>query len=450
LLAHSPRIVGADEDRHRAVELPDQAASVGREPRQGTHGAVAVDALGGGDGHGGRDEQGEQGGRQVFLLGRRGLPPRESWPGLSEDSEFWQPVAAIRELEALGAQITPLAADVSDLAQMSALFARFGTAAPPLRGILHAAAVIHRHPLRETSLENLQSALRPKLYGTWVLHHLSQALPLDFFVLFSSTTALLGAGAMADYAAANQFLDAFAHYRRSLGLPALSVNWGTWEKMRLFSTAEQERVARSGLRPMPAGQALATLEHVLALPLAQIAIADVDWSTLKSIYEARRRRPVLQDVTDPAPAPESKPAKGRIDIRTQLQQTPPQDRHEVLLHFVQSQAAAVLGIAAAQNVDPARGFFEMGMDSLTSVELRRRLERSLGETLPSTLTFNYPNVAALTAYLAQRVLRLEQAGPPAPAAPVNGGTAAAASTAKQEDYSEEELVAMLAAKLHKA
>lgn len=393
----------------------------------------------------------EQGGRHLFLLSRRGLPERASWPSLTKDSEVAQQVEAIRELEALGAQVTPLAADVSDLAQMSALFARFGTEAPPLRGLLHAAAVIHLQSLRETTLGKFQAALRPKLYGTWVLHHLTQKQALDFFVLFSSTTALLGASAMADYAAANQFLDAFAHARRHSGLPALSINWGTWEKMRLFSTAEQEMAARSGLRPMPAESALATLQHVLASDLPQIAIADVDWSTLKSAYEARRRRPFLDGVADAAPAVESKLAKGKIDILTQLQHTPPDDRQEVLLQFVQGQAARVLGIASAQSLDPARGFFEMGMDSLTSVELRRRLESSFGAPLPSTLTFNYPNVAALTDYLAQRVLRWEQLAPAAATVtPANGSAAAPANEAEQDDFSEEELVAMLAAKLQKA
>ncbi len=392
----------------------------------------------------------EQGGRHLFLLSRRGLPERASWPALTKDSEMAQQVEAIRELEALGAQVTPLAADVSDLAQMTALFARFGTEAPPLRGLLHAAAVIHLRSLRETTLEEFQAALRPKLYGTWVLHHLTQKQALDFFVLFSSTTALLGSSALADYAA-NQFLDAFAHERRRLGLPALSINWGTWEKMRLFSAAEQEMAARSGLRPMPAEQALAMLQHALAFDLPQIAIADVDWSTLKSAYEARRRRPFLEGVADAAPAVESKPATGKIDILTQLQHTPPDDRHEVLLQFVQSQAARVLGIDAAQSLDPARGFFEMGMDSLTSVELRRRLESSFGASLPSTLTFNYPNVAALTDYLAQRVLRWEHPEPAAATAtPANGSAAAPANEARQDDLSEEELVAMLAAKLQQA
>src|SRR5208282_3620399 len=111
--------------------------------------------------------------------------------------------------------------------------------APPLRGIIHAAAEITGRTLQEMKLEDLQAGLRAKVAGTWVLHELTQALDLDFFVLFSSTTSLLGSRYLAHYAAANQFLDAMAHYRRALGKPALTINWGIWEQVRTDSANGQ-------------------------------------------------------------------------------------------------------------------------------------------------------------------------------------------------------------------
>ncbi len=390
----------------------------------------------------------EQGARHLFLLGRRGLPERSAWANLAKDSEAYQQVQALQELEAMGASVTTVAADVSDEAQMSALFEKFGAVYPPLRGLVHAGAVVNITAMKDADADTFKTSLRSKLQGTLVLHRLTQNLALDFFVLFSSTTALLGASGMADYAAANQFLDSFAHHRRALGLPALSINWGTWERMRIFSAAEQETVARFGLQPMPSGRALAILGQLLATDTAQIAVADIDWNKLKPAYEAKRRRPSLDGVAAIAikKSEDQQPGKKKIDILAQLQQTPPDDRREVLLNFIQAQAAKVLGIASAQELDPERGFFEMGMDSLTSVELRRRLETNFGEQLPSTVTFNYPNVAALTDYVATRVLNWERvAATPANAAAVNGNGAPADH--QEEDYSEEELVAMLAEKL---
>ncbi len=406
----------------------------------------------------------EQGARHLVLVGRRGLPERATWAGLSQKDEVYAQVEAVRAIEVLGATVTPVAADVSDVGQMSALFEQFGKTLPPLQGLVHAAAVIDFQTLKEMSLLRLLATLRPKLQGTWVLHELTKQMPLDFFVLFSSTTALLGSHGLAHYAAANQFLDSFAHYRRALGLPALSLNWGLWERMERFSIAQQNEVLRFGLIPMPVAKALAELEKLLgeagpaqekallqqqqqsASPTArtpQIAIADIDWSKLKPAYEARRRRPFFDAIASEPKAEAKKPAKAKLDILKQLQQTPADDRHEVLLGFIQAQAAKVLGLASPHELAPERGFFEMGMDSLTSVELRRRLETSFAEQLPSTLTFNYPNVAALTNYVATRVLRWERAE----TVQRHGNGAHAAST--EEDCSEEELVALLAEKLRR-
>ena len=101
--------------------------------------------------------------------------------------------------------------------------------------------------------------LRPKLDGTVLLERLTRGRELDFLVLFSSTTALLGASGLAHYAAANTFLDAYALAARGQGRPVLSVNWGTWEAMRLASAESQRGYREAGLLPMPAAEALDAL-----------------------------------------------------------------------------------------------------------------------------------------------------------------------------------------------
>lgn len=385
----------------------------------------------------------EQGARHLVLTGRRGLPERASWPAMSREHEAYQTVAAIQEIEALGANVKTVAADVGDLAQMKALFAQFGASEPPLAGILHAAATINFQTLREMNAASLWETLRPKLLGTWVLHQLTQDLPLEFFVLFSSTTALLGAHGLGHYAAANQFLDAFAHFRHAHHLPAVSINWGLWERMRRFSEQEKNEVLRHGLAPMPPAKALAELAALLRADAPQQIVADIDWSILKPAYEARRHRPFLEKIQARPQAEAPATAKKNAGIVEQLRQAPCEDRHDMLLNFIQKQAAKVLGMAAAHELDPERGFFEMGMDSLTSVELRRRLESCFGESLPGTLTFNYPSVAALTGYFATRVLRWESEAAAHDPAGGNG----AAATKDETDDSEEELVAKLAEKL---
>ena len=387
----------------------------------------------------------DEGARHLVLLGRRGLPAGDVDASAFPDAERARRVAGVAELRSLGARVDVVAADVSDRVAMSDLLASFGVSRPPLRGIVHAAAQVRAEALIDTTEEVLRSVMAPKAGGAWILHELSRELPLDFFVLFSSTTALLGSGRLGHYAAANQFLDALAHHRRAAGRRALSVNWGTWDEMRTASVDERRAFTQAGLLPMRSEDALSLLGRLAAGSGAQATVAAVDWNTLIALYEVKRPRPFLSALrtlrtAEPVNGGHPEPAS----LRARLEAAPPEARRNLVLEHVRSAAAAVLGLDPAR-VDCEQGLFDMGMDSLMAVDLKTRLEIATGERLPSTLTFNYPTVTALAGYLAGDVL-----GVPceaiSPAAPV-GQPAAAASDSTRDDLSEDELAALLAEKL---
>ncbi len=365
-------------------------------------------------------------------------------------------VQAVQQLEDLGATVTVLAADVSDRKDMADLFARFGIDLPPLHGIVHAAADLSSAPLADLDLSAVNDMLRPKVTGTLLLHELSAHLDLDFFVLFSSTTALLGVSGLAHYAAANAFLDAFAHFRHGLGLPALSINWGTWSVMRAASAAERSRAAVSGLAQMAQEQALALMGDCLADPdLSQVAIAAIDWGVLKPAYEARRRRPFLAAMKARPVSPAAAKVRAEVtpDLLAQYRAAAPDDRDEVLVAALRQAVAAIVGAPDPAALDVHQGLFEMGMDSLMSVELKTRLERQVGCALPSTLTFNYPTIADLAGYLQEQVLsagELESSRAAIPNAPAPQTPAAGGPTAANGDIdalSEDELAERLMERL---
>ncbi len=387
----------------------------------------------------------EQGAGHLVLVGRHGLPPRSEWPQLAVDSDEARRAQAVTTIEHLGAVVTVVAADVSSETAMAALFARFGVELPPLCGIVHTAADLSSAPITELDFAALQEMLRPKVQGTWLLHELTTKLDLDFFVLFSSTTALLGANGLAHYAAANAFLDSFAHYRHSLGLPATSINWGAWSVMRAASQAEQRRVAESGLEQMAADQALALLGECLAEPQpAQVMIAAVHWAALKPIYEARRARPFLTLVGSSSQGRTPPRQEPVADLPAQYQAARPEDRRDLLIERLRQAVAKVVGMADPSAIDPHQGLFEMGLDSLMSVELKTQLERQVGRSLPSTLTFNYPTIHDLAGYLETQVLAIVPAEEPTPAA---APTVAAPSNGDIDDLSEDELAKRLLQRL---
>jgi myxalamid-type polyketide synthase MxaE and MxaD len=205
---------------------------------------------------------------------------------------------------------------------------------------------------------------------------------------------------------------------------------------------------------MPAEAALTILGNLLASDLPQITVAAVDWASLKAAYEARRARPLLEGLESKkatkAPAKAGAEAR-KVSLADQLREIKPKDRRAFIVEHVRQQVARVISVPDPAALDIRQGLFEMGLDSLMSVELKGRLEASVEQPLPSTLTFNYPTIADLARYLDESVLAAasapESAAPaiePPPAEPASEPPAK-----ETDDMSEDDLAALLAAKLSK-
>jgi acyl transferase domain-containing protein/acyl carrier protein len=349
----------------------------------------------------------ERGARHLVLLSRRVFPARSTWADSTHDSEQGHQIAAVQALEALGARVHVLQADVSDLGRMTAVFAELQRTHPPLRGIVHAAGVASPRPVQDIAPGLLDAALRPKVLGAWVLHQLTQDLNLDFFVSFSSVASVLGSQSLAHYAAANHFLDALAHHRQAIGLPGLSINWGPWAEGGLTSLEDQAALARMGMLALRPERALDVLERLLSSGTSQAMVAQIDWDTFLPIYEARTRRPILEAVASHVPDTRIEAVTGKPDLIQQLEEAPPNTRQHVLVAHIQGEVVRVLDLEPASWIDPQQGFFDLGMDSLMAVELKRRLEKCLGLVLPRTAAFDFPTIETLATYLLYDMLHLE-------------------------------------------
>ncbi len=329
-----------------------------------------------------------RGARHIALLSRRAEPDME----------------AIRAIEALGARVIPLSGDVADAAVMGTLMARLGTEAPPLRGIIHAAVDTSAAPIDRLTPEMIRRMLRAKIEGTVVLEQATRAMALDFTVLFSSTTALLGSADLAHYAAANLFLDATAQALNRPGRRVLAVNWGAWDEIRMASVEARTSFRESGLLSMSADWALDALGRLLAGDAPQAIAARIDWSRYKPLLESHGARPILSEVSmasrlAEAPKTQSAAPDTKSSLINRLAAAPPAARRALVQEFVVAAAAAVLGTEESA-VKPELDLFEIGMDSLMAITLRRRLEAGAGKALPSNLIFNNPRVEILSALLA--------------------------------------------------
>jgi acyl carrier protein len=316
-------------------------------------------------------------------------------------------------MEERGARITSYQADVSRKQELERVFDDLGRNGTPLRGIVHAAAVFENAVLLQTDAESFARVLSPKVEGAWALHELTAAMDLDFFVMFSSIASVLGAPGQASYAGANSFLDALAHFRRSCGLPAVSINWGAWSEA---GTVAGER-ALAYLSELGAGffsvqEGLELFELSLAGDLAQFTAALMNWDQARRTL--RPHEAFLSEVAGVFAAPAGASAAG-AELAELMGRTAHDRRPAILLDEVRRRACLVLGLAPDHPIDSDRPLSDLGLDSLMAVELRNALASAIAKPLPSTLVFSYPSTAAIAEYLENQMDPKPQTEAPASA-----------------------------------
>ncbi len=333
----------------------------------------------------------EQGAKNLVLTGR-------SAPSESAQRD-------IQRLEQKGVQVQLIQADIAQASDVQTMFERVGRSLPPLRGIIHAAGILDDGVLQGQTWERFDRVMAPKVAGAWNLHLHSLDLPLDFFVCFSSVAALIGSPGQGNYAAANAFMDGLAHYRRSLGLPGLSLNWGPWGGVGMaaeLSDRNAARLALSGITPLDPDLALEALEALLTQETPQLGVVQIEWPKFLDQISSGAVPPFLEHIASAMDAG----AQSFSAFRLQLDAAPAEERLTLLTQHVQSQIAKVMGLSSPGEVELDRSFTDLGMDSLMGMEMKSRLQASLSCSFPITLAMDYPTVGSLINYIDQEVLSM--------------------------------------------
>ncbi|MFE2599308.1 SDR family NAD(P)-dependent oxidoreductase, partial [Streptomyces sp. NPDC059396] len=329
--------------------------------------------------------------RRLLLVSRRG-------PAAEGAAEL------VAELESQGVDAIAEACDVTDRDALAELLERHRISA-----VVHAAGVLDDGLAGSLTPERLDHVLRPKVDAAWHLHELTRDLDLTAFVVFSSAAAIFGSPGQGNYAAGNAFLDALIERRRAEGLPGVSLAWGPWDQSGgmtgTLTDADTDRMARSGVPPLPVAQGLALFEAALATGDAVLAPVRLDLPALRTQGEVPPLlRALIRTRSRRAAVAGSAAATGLVERLAGLTGV---ERQEVLLDLVRGQVALVLGHADAAAVHPGRAFRELGFDSLTAVELRNRLNTVTGLRLPATMAFDYPTVQTLVDHLLNELLGSE-------------------------------------------
>ncbi|HWN33523.1 MAG TPA: SDR family NAD(P)-dependent oxidoreductase, partial [Pseudonocardia sp.] len=321
----------------------------------------------------------------VVLAGRRGAAA----PGAD----------AVRdELEALGAEVRTVAVDVTDREAVAALI----DGLDELSAVVHAAGVLEDGILTSLDAGAVTRVWNPKVVAAEHLDALTRDRELDAFVVFTSMAGCLGNAGQGAYAAANAALDALVARRRQSGHTATALAWGPWAQDGMAAERElADRTTRAGVLGLGTDIALAVLARAASGAGSSVLAADIGWDRFAPSFTAVRGAPLfaaLPEVDRPAASTPTGPAEAGLE----LDGLAPEEARRRIHRLTHVTVAEVLGHATTGTLDPARPLRDLGLDSLTSVALRNRLQTALGDRLPSSLAFDHPTVDAIAAFLHER------------------------------------------------
>jgi NAD(P)-dependent dehydrogenase (short-subunit alcohol dehydrogenase family)/acyl carrier protein len=275
----------------------------------------------------------------------------------------------IELIRATGIDIVVECGDIAQAATADRLVAAATATGLPLRGVLHAAAVVEDATLSNITDELIERDWAPKVYGAWHLHQATAGQPLDWFCSFSSSAALVGSRGQGAYAAANSWLDAFTHWRRARGLPATAIAWGPWAEI-----GRATALAESGDTAMISPDDGAYVFDVLLRHdrgfTGYVPVVGSPWLT--ALAQRSRFAELFQSA--------GQKRSGTSEFRRELNELPLDEWPSRLRRLVSEQVGLILRHA----VDPDRPLFEYGLDSLGNLELRTRIESETGIRINST------------------------------------------------------------------
>jgi NADPH:quinone reductase-like Zn-dependent oxidoreductase/acyl carrier protein len=305
----------------------------------------------------------------------------------------------IQRLRDTGTTVVDARGDVTVRADVRRVVQQIRDELPPLKGVLHGAMVLDDEFVINLDETRFRKALDPKVSGAWNLHLETLDLPLDHFICFSSLSTVLGGPKQSNYNAGNYFLDALAHYRQALRLPALTINWGA-----ILGAGFVERNRKTadyldkiGMKSFNLREALYVFDRLLLADPVEITAGRTDWSLLPSVGPA-----VAQSNTFAALIREGRETDRGGSLTARLRGANPESRQGLIEEFIATQVAGVFG-TTAQKVDRDTPLHQLGLDSLMAIELKNRIEQEAGITLPVTEIMHGPTLTQLAGVILAQI-----------------------------------------------
>jgi len=329
---------------------------------------------------------------RLALISRRALPPRKDWDRLlSEENNLdAHRIRKIRFLEELGAEVLLLAADCADRQQMTAAIAQVQERFGAIEGVIHAAGVADGGMIELKTAASARQVMAAKVEGTLILEELLAQCKPEFFVLFSSLSALLGGVGQVDYSSANSFLDAFAQSQRKSSHSTISIAWDAWRETGMAASSQSG--VPQGLRDthlegkISSAEGVEAFRRALSLGIPRVVISVLDFQ------RTIEHQPKNQEVISEMAAAPARYARPELDS---VYETPRNETERSLVAVWEE----LLGISPVGIHDD---FVSLGGHSLLASQIVSRIRRTFQTELSLRTFFEGPTVAKVALAIIDR------------------------------------------------
>ncbi|SPM41974.1 polyketide synthase [Mycobacterium numidiamassiliense] len=352
----------------------------------------------------------ERGARHITLLCRSEIPHRNHWPLLTDGDRHQATVDTIRKIEHLGARVTLASVDITDAEQVKTwLSEHIRDGGRPVRGIVHAAGSVDDQLLVNMTEADFTKVMAPKTIGTRVLHDTFHGHDLEFFVMFGSAGSVIASPGQGNYAAANAFLDAFAHYRQAQGLPALTIGWGPWSVGMVEELKLEKLYAQRGIELITPAAGTRIFDRLVNQKTANVIAISADWARARRVGLGGQLPPMFSELGTAEASPDG--TESESSLLEFLSGCPDAERLDVVASHVRQIVAAVFEVAVA-DIGSDDILNDIGLDSMMAMDFRARISATFAVELPVLELLRGVSVNSLAVQILAQ-LELAGASPPA-------------------------------------
>ena len=271
-----------------------------------------------------------------------------------------------------------------------------------LNGIIHSAGVLDDGVILNQDKNKFDKVMGPKVLGAFYLHEFTKESELDFFVMYSSVASLLGSAGQANHSAANAFFDSLSHYRRSMDLPALSINWGVWSDIGSAASRGADLKEKiTGMSNIDPVKGISALNKVMRSDAVQTGVFPMDWSRYPGIEKNKYFSRLIQEKSVQI-ADAGTPVKEDFSFISKLKNAAEEEYLTLLTEYFRELISRIMGLDA-DDLETELPLNMMGLDSLMAIELKNNVNTDLGIDLNLVRYMEETNILNLAEELIDKV-----------------------------------------------